>query len=302
MSSTARSEGGIIGFFKGLLPTFEKNRMIADLESVFKEMAITKDMYAVISKDFVDIMNQEFPILSKGFKDSIQGYRNDIIGYIGLVLQQRLKEKEALLMYIDAIYGAVVVKEMMDYQRLNLLRYVDSINFFNKYARKLIIIATEYRLGDAMVANVVNKLDAEFVNDVNNISTFIATVQIASRPLGTIRAELSKMANITFSPDTHETIARIHGTDVDPLRLGYMPFVGSVTYRVGLALNLYHAKKQELAREEAEKLKLTVLMLRRKNDNITDPIENAKIQKQIDYYNNRINKLTAALDALEEGG
>jgi hypothetical protein len=96
-------------------------------------------------------------------------------------------------------------------------------------------------------------------------------------------------------------VVRQHGQDTDPLTLGFIPLIGSISYRVGLAINLYLARRQELAREEAEKLKLTVLLTRRKMESINDPAEEAKLQKQIDYYNNRISKLSGKLEDMAAG-
>jgi hypothetical protein len=299
--STNIIEGGVIPFFKSLLPNFEKNRMISDLESAFKEMKTTQEMYNVPSRDYMGVMNNQLSSVERAFRKGVHGYKGDVMQYIAMTISARLGDKDDLIAYVDSTYGPDVMKDVFDYQKVNLLRYVEGLSFFNTYARKLILVATNYRINDTTVLSAVDKMDIAYVLDVNNIKAFTVLISAMSRSVSKLKADLSKMATVGFKPEMHDLVVRQHGQDTDPLTLGFIPLIGSISYRVGLAINLYLARRQELAREEAEKLKLTVLLTRRKMESINDPAEEAKLQKQIDYYNNRISKLSGKLEDMAAG-
>lgn len=300
-NSAMKNEGGIIPFFKSLLPNFEKGRLVSDVESTFKEMKITREMYMVIPGDYIPVIKTKFSALDKAAKNSISMYRGDMISLIANVIDERLKEKDNLMDYIDDTFSKVVLKETLDYQKVNLLRYIEGISFFNTYARKLILVATNYRVDDRTVSSVVDKMNEAYVNDAQNIKTFVAVLSSLTSSVNSVKTALSKMANVTFNPDMHNLILRQQGANTDPLAFGFLPIIGTVTYKVGLAINLYLSRRQELAQEEAEKLKLTVLLLRRKAESTVDVDEVTKLTKQIEYYNNRINKISASIEDMSEG-
>jgi predicted nucleic acid-binding Zn-ribbon protein len=73
-----------------------------------------------------------------------------------------------------------------------------------------------------------------------------------------------------------------------------------MSYLVGRWFNEFLSYRQELAKEELEKLRIQTVLLKRRQDNSTDPREIDSLQKQLDYYNNRINKLQGKLDSMVE--
>jgi len=43
------------------------------------------------------------------------------------------------------------------------------------------------------------------------------------------------------------------------------------------------------------------MLLRRKLDSSDDPAEQEKLRRQLDYYNNLLNKIAAKIEDIEEG-
>lgn len=299
-SNGARKEGGIIPFFKSLLPNFEKKRMISDIESTFKEMKITSEMYNVVPGDYIPVIKSKFSVLDKAIKNEVSMYRGDLINFLSILIGERIKEKDALVDYVDDVFTNVILKDTLDYQKVNLLRYIEGISFFNTYARKLILVATNYRTDNKTAVSVVDKMDEEFIHNPVNIKTFATVVASLNSSVNSVKLALNKLANVTFNPEMHNLVLRQQGANVDPLAFGFIPLVGHITYSVGMQINLYLSKRQELAEAEAEKLKITVLMLRRQAEATVDEVEIARLTKQIDYFNNRINKLTAHLEDMSE--
>ena len=298
-SIIARAEGGIRAFVSGMLPNFEKSRILEDLDSSIKELRLTREMYNVMTRDYINVLDKKFPALVTEFKRNVPSYKGDMFATLNDVMDSRLGDIDKIVEYVEHIYAKVVMRDVLDYQKINMLRYVEGLAFFTVYARKLIIAATNYRIDDPSVVAAIDRMDLEFLSSTKNIRSFAIMTAAMSHSAKDLRKAMDKMAKITFDPDTHE-LALKSNRNVDALRLGMMPGVGTIVYHVGLAINLYHSRRQELAREEREKLQIQVLLLRKKAEGTGDSDEVAKLEKQIKYYNNRISKLTFALEDMAE--
>jgi hypothetical protein len=299
-SKIASAQGGIRSFVSAMLPTFEKTRLLEDFNSAVKELRITRDMYNVDTRDYMPVLDKKFGTLVSEFKKHVNTYNGDVFGTLVKIMDARLADIDKIIDYAEELYAPVIVRDLLDYQKINMLRYVDGISFFNSYARKLMLSATTLRLGDKTLVAVTDKLDYEFLNELNNTRSFAIMSSALENSYKEIRQAMDKMAKVTFSADSHEMVAKTNSVS-DPMRLGFMPVVGTLVYHIGLAINLYHSKRQDLAREELEKLRIQQLLLRRKAEESTDPTEIAKLEKQMKYHNNRINKISMSLEEMAEG-
>lgn len=298
---------GLKSFFSGLLPNFEKKRIMEDLSVSFKELEVLEELYSVIGSDYNKVMSTEFKTLVKEMGKNVPNFRGDVMTYLSGIIKARLSEKAKLEKFVDEIYGPVVLKDAMDYRKLHMLRYIDGFTFFNTYARKLLLVATDKlvkmdksKQGLKTAASVVDKLDNEYVMDYRNIRSFAYVTGALSHDIKEIRLALSKMAKVNFSPENHAVVVADKGSMADPLRLGLMPGVGSLIYFIGMNYNVYLVKRQEMMIEEKEKLQVKILLLNRLLEGETDKAAIAKLDKQISYYDNRINKLASQLEDLQE--
>lgn len=298
-SILSTAQGGLKSFFSAMLPSFEKSRLLDDFSSAIKELVITREMYDLLSTDYKPILTTEFSKLMVEAQ-AIPGFKGDLFGLMADIMDGRLSESGKIQEYIEHIYANVVLRDVLDYQKINMIRYVDGISFFNTYARRLVVSATTKRIGDTSLTSSVDEEDHNFVSDIRNIRSFVLITAAMSYKAADLRKAMDKMAKVTFDPATHDMAVKTN-KDLDGLRLGMIPGIGSIVYHIGLAINLYHARRQELAKEERDKLQIQVMLLRRKSDNESDPDEVAKLEKQIRYYNNRINKLSARLEDMAEG-
>ena len=116
--------GGIKSFFMAMLPNFERKLLLDDLDSAFKEMVVTREMYSVMGRDYIDVMREEFPQLDKELNAHVKKYNGNIIVDLQNLMTARLKEKNDFTAFIEEIYGPLVIKDVMDYRKLHMLRYV----------------------------------------------------------------------------------------------------------------------------------------------------------------------------------
>lgn len=301
----SRTKTNLKSFFSTLLPSFQKSNLITGLEAQFKELALNKEMYESVDRELVTVMNENYSALGVVIDKYHKRYNNDILGTIKDVIDLRLKEQVETLDFIDKIYSKVEVRDVMDYRKIQMLRYVDALEFFVEYSRFLIIDASNIlatKLSkDAnvkLVTSVIDKEEREFIRNPDNIKAMgIATGALANE-IKNIQDLLHEISNVTFEPLNHDVIRKDTANKTDPLQLGFMPIIGSITYRVGLAINTFTAMRQEKAINERDKLKVKVLMLNRLRETEVDKDEVKSLAKQVSYYDNRINKLQAKIDDL----
>ena len=94
-----------------------------------------------------------------------------------------------------------------------------------------------------------------------------------------------QMANATAEP-----------LDLDPFAFGLIPLGLNPIYHVRLAISEWQAKRYRTAEEESRMLEFRLLQLQE----IAKGNKDAALQQQIEYNQNRLNKLRYSLKEMEE--
>jgi hypothetical protein len=295
-----QNERGLKGFFMSLLPNFEKKRLVEAASGAFKELRITNEMYGIDTRAMADLMKTDFKSLDTVLRQRVKDYRGDVVALVRTLTDARIKEEGEFLDHIEKIYGPVVLQDALDYQKLYMLRYLDGLFFFNTYARKLILVMTNRLITDPDMVSAVDRMDVEYVMDRDNMTMFAIMLDTLAVKVADFRNVIGKLKNVQFKPETHDTLAR-GNRELDPYQSNLMPVVGGLVFALGRTYNLYLAKRLEEAKEQKDKLQVTLLLLRRKLDSTDDPAEQEKLCRQLDYYNNLLNKIAAKIEDIEEG-
>lgn len=298
MNKTHETQG-IKAFFMSLLPNFEKGRVQEALSAAFKEAQITREMYGIDSSAYSQSFRKRYPELDGMLREKVSAYKGDLIRLVRETLDARLKEEHDFAKHVDEIYGPVVVKDALDYQKLYTLRYIDGWLFFNTYARKLLLMIVNDELENPDVVSPIDRADREWLLMPDHIRAFAIMLNALQVGAKDFRQLLTKLKNIQFSLDMHDVTIR-QSRDMDPMQSNLMPVVGGITFAIGRVWNLYAARRLEEAQHQKEKLQVQLLLLRRKLDSTTDERERAKLKTQIGYYNDLLNKVSAKIEDLSE--
>ena len=302
-SKIASSNGGIRNFFSGMLPNFEKSRLINDLSQSHKELSILKEKYTNMPDWAESIITDTVPALSRTMLRSADKWDGNISKRILDVITLRLSESTDMERFVDGLYGPVILKDVMDYRKVNTVRLVAVIPFFIDYANRLSNVAVSMAIYQMQKAkklpaklDVTTKDDIEFVKNLQNIQSFVSILNVLILPMREISSMLSKASKMSFNVETHALVAKEDPKKVDPLHFNMLPVIGSVVYHIGLVINTYYASKQESLNEELERMQVQLVMLRRMEDSTMEKRDLAKLEKQIKYYSNRINKIRSVLE------
>ena len=107
--------------------------------------------------------------------------------------------------------------------------------------------------------------------------------------------KLLEIPEIVVTPENSKTMVSQFGEKVDPLAMRFVPVVMNPWYLWGMWRAEVQVKRYNAAKEE-----MRALQLRRMNlEKIIEGKPDAKLQKEIEYIESRINKLNYELEELE---
>ena len=124
-------------FLNALAPTLEKRTVLSDLDSLFQEINdATIKMFVAIDDD-----RQVLPAY-KAIHAGLKGQSGKLSAHNAIleVLERISGAQSDIVKYAEKSFSGLIVKEALDYQKLNMLSYTNALRFFNKYALSLIHI------------------------------------------------------------------------------------------------------------------------------------------------------------------
>jgi len=294
---------GLAAFASTLLPSFSKSRITEDLNSAFKVMTRLRDLYdGMLTRDYIPVIESNYGHLLGALKGRSTMFRGDLLKHIGMIVDKRVREQGEIMDFADDIFGTVVSTDALDHRRLQMLRYVEGLNYFNLYARKLLIHVNHLRIQDETVVSGLDEIDTDFLLNQANQIAFAMVATVMEHDAKFVRKSLDKVSKIKYTEESYRLMEldKKNKRKMDPLGQNMIPVIGDLVYHLGTAKNLWFKHRQDLNDEEIEKIQIQLLLLKRKRDGVEDKEEIAKLTKQIDYHNSRINKISAKIEDIEE--
>jgi len=289
----------IMSFFRKLTPSFEKKRIVDEYKGTIKEMR--DGTIRALSHLLPETggANPAFKELSKRLIS--KGFKGISANEAMLELAKKMiNDEDRIVEAIDKTFNNYVLKEALDYQKLNILHYTNAVAFVNRYMRSYVqaIVGGERLLAGKEIKGP-QKMANAFVMDSRNLETFLTCYSALQTPAKDIVKTLEKLRGITVNADVPEKSMGLRQGATDPLKLGFLPVSLNPAYYVGLAWNDWKAACYESAKIEAERTQLELMSLQDEIDGApADKI--AKVEKQIKYLTKHHTKLQAKIQDYEE--
>lgn len=294
---------GLAEFFMDLLPSLTKREIIIDVTHSYDELnQIVIPMYDLnIDGDFKgDVATSMEKMLKKNKEID---FSKNAYKTIGKALKAIEDQSEDLIKVLENEFAKEVLKDVMDYRKLNLIKYVEALNFLNDYSRRFIlaVVHDEFE-GDVAhkITGPVDKATRAWVMDGRNMDSFIKVLEILSMPFKTFMSSLKDLEGHIFEPTEWETIRATNGARLDPHGFGFIPVRWNPIYHIGLAANTWRIAKYERNKEEVAKLSLMILALEEQKSKTIDKEKVDRLAGQIRYHSNRINVLQAKIEDIED--
>lgn len=293
---------GIGEFFKSLMPNMFKRDMVWDLTHTYEELQqIVIPMYDLnIDGNFSGHIAQE---MEKRLKKSKLDYSKNVYKSIGKYLKKIEENEEDVVKMMEVEFAREVIKDAIDYKKINIIYYVEALNFVNDYARRFIsaVITQEYE-GDLAhkIIGPVDKATMAWVSDDRNMETFVRVLEILTPSVKSFLDKVKDLEGHVFDPVEYESIRVTTASKMDPVEFGFVPVRMNPVYHIGLAINGWRVAKYERNKEELARVQLMVMALDEQKSKSNDPEKVENLTKQIKYYANRINVLSAKIEDMED--
>lgn len=198
---------------------------------------------------------------------------------------------------LDEKFAEDITKASMSAYALNVFKLMNLMSFTLKYTRLLIIKLTDDQHSYVSDQNnfKLSKQDVKYID--TNIYAYIYCIEVLS---GDGKKLIEKLENIPEMIVTAENVDKSNlmpGVDVDPLKLNFISPKFNPFMLVGSVMVKYQADKYKQAQADLKEIQCRLLHLKQLAQ---DGKEDARLEKQIEYYTNLNNKLKAKIEDMEE--
>lgn len=297
----------MLDFFKKLLPNFDKRRLIHQHDSVKQTLA---DIVIPMLESFVNVRVENPKILhnsayAKQFIKEAQRRLNRNVPASTLkeyetiltaVSTATLSKLSIIRKYIDDLFNEQVASNGLTFKQVEVIRLLDLMSFFNTYSVKL----SHYAGHEDFVKTTGIKVDSpltpaelKWLNE--NHKTFIDLCAIFTMKEVDFNTIIQRTSELEVTEA--EGNAVVLGTHADPMKLGFMPGVGSLILFIRENWLAYEVNKYEAAKLRLQSLQLQLQQMKQRQ---SENPEDAALARQIEYYNNRIKQLEVEIHKFEE--
>lgn len=295
----------ILKFFKSLLPSFEKSTLMEDLRIARDEIvSSTLPPYETAVAHFDSTAFADAEV--KGFdKELLKAVRTRIRGNSIRVIYEALQLSQDHLTMLESLaddqFSEDIVKQGMSYLKANILQTIQCVAFVSRYSRTLlnwILVCEAYANktpGARPPEKVLKRPELKYLNE--HKQAFFHSLGIMLQSTKDLEKTLKAIPNMIIEEENFDVAKRTVGlTKLDPLEFNLLPMRVNIFYGVGMIVAEWQASRFKAAKEERKLLELRLLQLR--EEYRESP--NAKLQENIEYNQERLDKVKYKLVKLEE--
>lgn len=305
-----------LNFLKSLLPNFAKQTVLEDIRTtrlVLTTLTIPayQDSLRIFGarKFSNDSLVKDWEIFRRNVKgasgpntiSAIEKSFKPMLGTLDLI--ERLVDKD----YNDDIEGAGVT-----YYKAAVLQMVESIGFAAEYAAKylnyaLVVESAEIANedgnvigsdGDTQGLNEISAsimpIELRYIHD--RFLDFCNVMDTLSKPTDKIKNDFQSIPDVAVTESGDAIMAHTAGRTLDPFNHGIVPIAMNPVFHIRMKIADYQHYRYEKAKAEKEALELRLMRMERLQQGKND----AALEKQIIYTQQRIDNLTIKIKKVEE--
>ncbi|AXH70843.1 virion structural protein [Vibrio phage BONAISHI] len=291
----------ILGFFSGLAaPSIERNRLVHVFEETMRKMEkLTLKTLQINDAPYKDIKLHATLDSNLRRPYGPNGYRGDPHRFMRDTLTQLLSQQRDIVRLIENTFNKNIDIDQISYEKAHLIQYVSAAIFVNEYILRYTYAVTGMAVKDLYRKQGTINDYAAFCGDLDNLKTFSICLGAMSYKAKDLSQALKPLRDISFDPETHQSLAVIRNKEIDPLSMNLIPIVGHASLLVGELLNSYAEWSYKLAESQMETAELNIMYLERDKAGAS-PEELAAIEDRILKHRGVVSKAEARMEALKE--
>lgn len=283
-------------FMAKLLPSFGKRTLTGEINQINDKLkSFTIPAYATLDKTPFDSNTAKYfeSLYSK------QVTRGNM--YVGILsaLRTSLELGEYLDDQVEATFNDDITRASLTAYMVNTLKLIQVIDFVSDYARRLCrYLATTAINKQGGVSDELQGIvtaEKNFIEDYKY--AFFDALKILNAPVKDIKRKLESIPKIIITPDNLDSVGAAVGVNnIDPLALNFISTRFNPALFFGTKVARYQANKYNQAKLDLQEIQCKILKLKQARSDKHD----AKLDKQIEYYENLNNKVHAEIEDMEE--
>lgn len=295
----------ISNYVQRLLPKFGRDTIEGSIRDIRKELTEhTLPPYESalpLLKDWT-FKDKQFIEMERLFKREVQSkFHGNFIEVTFEILKRTNDNLNVLEKLVEKEFARDVVRSSMTYSKAQILRLVEAVDFVITYSRKNLIFVlgreTNLYRQNGMVGKEMRPSEIEWLQA--NRTTFIALLKTLDRPTRELEKIIDGIPDIEVDPSNEDMVAATSGRkSIDPMSLGFYSNFKNPIFYIGMRYAEWQVSRYDRAREERTMLEYQILELENSMDGKEDP----KIQRAMEYTQDRLDKLNRKISKFEEVG
>lgn len=289
----------IIAYVKSLLPVYERRDVLAVLTQLQTEHA--DSLMPVVTEMRALTQGHEFTSkLYARYAQALRKHVNSKQAPMELLLQslERIQGNFVILeKEIRANLGVQVATAGITYDSVNLLRYLDSVAFYIRYARKFMlkVIADESAVLGGTPPNWV-RAELEFLD--KNLGNFAGLFNAMFQSEAELKQTFRKTSTAVVDEATADLAIRSLGNQkIDPMQLANFTPQDNYIFSIGKAITEWQVNRYRAAKADLAALEMRLQEMRELRD---AGKASPKMQKLIVELEKRVEKIDAKIASIEE--
>ena len=294
----------ILKLVQGLLPSFERRRILEDLHFKADELKETvlpcykSAADALANHTFADAELKKWA--QKFLNDNKSGIRGNHVVVIAETAKRLYDNMSVIEKAVNAVFADDVVAAGLTFRKASLLQYVGYIAFFLAYARKVLLwtyIAETAKidLKPGVISKELSKGEMDWL--LENADSFARVVRMMSVKANDFEKALANIPDMVVRPENLDAVSRTVGEDkLDPFRANFISARLNPIYAVRLRVAEWQVARYEAAKQERRTLEFRLLNLQQQLKGKEDP----KVQQAIEYNEARLSRLNYRIKEMEE--
>lgn len=293
----------LLSFVKALLPRIEKNTVIEDMRITIAELENIVLASYTTAADHFKLNKFKSKILIELNNDFFRNFSSGGVkqpNYIAEI-NKALSNVKLNAVYIESLLEELferdIINEGLSAKKAILLRSASNLSFISRYMVDLLNYT--YVVEAAEISGTKPELSKATLKHIkSNFSKFARLYSDFAMDNKRYESLIGKIPEVILSSKNENALKGMFtDKDMDPFESRHLQgFTASPIYHLRLTIAEWQASRYKANKDKKKVLELRLLHL----SLLMDDKKDAKLEKEIDYVQNRVDKISRYLQEVEE--
>jgi hypothetical protein len=292
----------ISDFIKSLLPSFDKSRMVDDLDNVKKRLGELMPPLKAIAEIAGDRkFNNEWAAgVNSDFLNKVK-MNPKVRGNMYANMYKIMLNVEASIPIIETqitrYFKEEIMKEAMTAVRISILQFIESYGFVIDITGQILLVTMQLEEDAATNATEPSVVAGELNTLASKLNDYYSSMNLLAGPKEDLEKKINSIPDVTIDSENIASVtAVVEAGKLDPFGFGFIGAKLNPIYHIRIAIAEYQTERYRLAKDTKQALELRLLRLKQLDAGKDD----AALQLKIRNIEARIEDLSYKIKKMEE--